>query len=373
MSETSPHWFPYMHWAHAEGFHSAYCFAQSGVPAPDAALVGEVPGRSLEHPCMDAQPGLEAELARRFGCAPERVIVTPGASAAMLVCAMRLFGPGTRVVTERPSYELLRRLPAFFGAEVLEVNRLLDDEWHLDPARVRSALAPGRGPGHVFVTNAHNPTGAVASEEDVQALAAAAREAGGLLVSCETYMEFAPNDRRVHAFALAPNALSIGSLTKAWGLGGLRVGWIVLGKGLASLRTELLDMAYLAYVDPPTPSLLLARRALERAEVVRAPAVELEARGRPHLRRWLASAPGVRGTLAPFGITAFPRLEGIEDTRTLTAYLASAHDVDVVAGESFGAPGHIRVSCAVPEATLEAGLERLTEGLQAFRAGERPS
>ena len=251
--------FPYMFWAHHEGFQSPWCLSQSGMPAPEASFLDGL-GVDIAHPCVEAQPALEAQLAELFHVPVERVRVTVGASSAMQFAAMRWFRSGSRVAAETPSYEPLRRLPEFYGADVRLLERRAEDAWLLEPDQARAALSGGSGPGHVFLTNLHNPTGAFLERERMQALAAEAEREGGLLVACEVYMEFVPNERRVHAFELAPNGVSIGGLTKAYGLGGLRIGWMILGEAVAEQALELTDMAYLAYVDPPTPSVQAARR-----------------------------------------------------------------------------------------------------------------
>lgn len=364
--QPDPPLFPYMVWAHRESFRSPYCLAQSGMPVPDLA-----PWRglalSLAPPAAAALPALEARLAELFGVAPERVLVTPGGSAAMLVVALTFFR-GARVVSELPSYEPLRALPQLVGAELATVRRRLDWGWRLDPGEVARALdAGGRRPAHLFVTNPHNPSGELAPPADVAAWAAAAARSGGILCSCEVYGEYLPNERRVHAFALAPNALSIGSLTKAYGLGALRIGWIVLGEGLVGARERLVDRAYLAYVDPPTPCLEAARVALDHLPRLLAPLRRIEVESRPHWERWLRGTAGISATVPEHGIIAFPRIEGVDDTRALTKFLQDEHQVDTVPGEYFGAPGYLRVACGVPEATLREGLARLTRGIAAWR------
>jgi aspartate/methionine/tyrosine aminotransferase len=356
--------FPYMVWAHKESFRSPYCLAQSGMPVPDATPWRGIP-LDIGHPAVEALPALEARLAQLFGVAPERVLVTPGASAAMLLVALAFFR-GARVVAEVPSYEPLRALPALVGAELTCVPRRLEHAWRLDPGEVERALG-GRGPAHVFATNPHNPSGELLPAADVIALARAAERAGGVLACCEVYGEYLPNERRVHAFALAPNTISIGSLTKAYGLGGLRVGWMVLGEGLVDQRARLVDMAYLAYVDPPTASLRGAHVALEHLPRLLQPLRRVERESRPHWERWLRSTPGVTSTVPEHGIIAFARIEGAPDTLALGRFLQEAYQVDTVPGEFFGAPGHLRVACGVPEATLREGLERLTAGIAAWR------
>lgn len=362
--------FPYMVFAREESWVTTYVLSQSGMPAPPPGVLGDAlpidagfAGESLR--------GLQGRLAERYGVGDERVILTVGASSAMNLCARRWFTRGSVVASETPSYEPLRALPGLMGAEMRPVERDRSARWALDPARVRSALGTGPGPGHLFFTNCHNPTGQNTGAADIEALCGVAAERGGVAVCCEVYTDFLPPEERVHAALLAPNAVSIGSFTKAYGLGGLRLGWLVLGDGLADQRRLLEDLIFLNYVDPPTPCLQAGLRALDHLEDLVAIYRRFHAESRPHLEAWMRETEGVTGELAPHGLIAFPHLLGVEDTRAFGRYLARVHDVTVVPGDFFGAPGHLRLGFGQEPGLVEEGLRRLGEGLAAWRAGAR--
>lgn len=358
--------FPYMRWAKRESFLSPFSLSQSGMPPPDPSLFEGLTWDSA-YAGVEALPRLEKRLATLFGVDPARVIVTPGASAAMHLLAQRWFRPGTRVVAEIPSYEPLRALPPHLGAHLALVPRRPEAGWAIDLEHAERALAGGQ-PAHLFLTNPHNPTGVCMDAERMRALAELAEKGGGVLVSCEVYGEFLPREERVHAFALAPNAVSIGSLTKAYGLGALRIGWILLGEGLAAERERLLDLANLTWVDVPTMSARAALWALERLEVLLLPLRAVEARSRPPWAHWLATSSEVECVVPERGIMAFPYVVGARESRELARRLQREHQVDVVPGEFFGAPGFVRVCCGVPAETLVEGIGRLERGLAALRA-----
>lgn len=362
--------FPYAIWAHTESARSPWCLTQSGMPMADPSLLAPVGPPDLGFATVEAQPALERRLAELFGTDPERVLITLGASGAMHLCGLRWFRPGSRVAVEVPSYEAVRALPELFGAEPRPFARRLEQAWDVNPAHVDQALTSGSRPcerGHVFVTNLHNPSGTLLGPERMRDLAAVAGEHDGVLVSCEVYMEYVPNEHRVHAFSLAPNAVSIGSLTKAYGLGALRIGWMILGDDLVERRAELVDRAYLTWCDPPTPTLRAALYALDHLQELCAPLRNVQRSSRPPFEQWLRSTPGVTATVPEFGVMAFPRIEGVDDTLELADFLVREHQVDVVPGEFFAQAGHLRVSCGVPGATLVEGLERLTAGIEAYR------
>lgn len=367
MSAAPPFRFPYMFWARNESAISAYSLSQSGMPPPDASFLDGL-GVDLAGPPAGALPELTERLAELFAVDPERVLVTLGASAGMHLAAARWLRAGSKVAAETPSYEPLRALPEYFGADVRPLERRFEDGWKLDPERVRSALAGGQGPGHVFMTNPHNPTGTRHTAAEMTALAAEAERAGGVLVCCEVYMEFLRNEERVHVFDLAPNTVTIGSLTKAYGLGALRVGWMILGEGVAKEKLALLDLSYLGYVDGPSVAMRAGRRCLDHLPQLLQPLKRVEVECRPAWERWLRETPGIEAIIPPRGIIAFPRIEGVSDTAGLVRYLQREHQVDVVPGEFFGKAGHLRVGCGVPAQTLIEGLERLGRGIEAWRA-----
>ncbi len=363
-ASAAPLRFPYMFWAHREAHGAPFPLSQSGVPTCDPEILGVAGPIDLSPPSVDALPELERALAVHLGVAPERVLVALGASGAMHLVAMRFF-PGSRVVTEVPSYEPFRALAELYASSVGIVERLPGDGFRADPERFSRALGRG-GRSHLFLCNPHNPTGAYSTPGEVVALARAAERAGGLLISNEIYLEFAELGTRSYACSLAPNTISIGSLTKAYGLGPLRIGWVALGEGVRAERESLADMTYLSYVDPPTVTMRAARAALDRIALLLEPARELARKSRPLLERWLASNARVSGELGPLGLVCFPGVEGVADTRALSAMLARDHGVVVVPGEFFGMSGHVRIGYGLPEPALAEALERLEQGLSSF-------
>jgi aspartate/methionine/tyrosine aminotransferase len=364
VSDTGVVDFPYMLFARREALAAAFPLTQSGMPPADARLLEGAPLADLAFAGVDALPKLQAALAALIGVPHERLAVALGASGAMNVVASALFGPGNRVAVETPSYEPLRALPRRLGAEVRTIERRPERAWRVDPGEVERALA-GAPRGHVFLTNPHNPSGALTAPGELVELARIAERAGGLLISNEIYMEYAPPARRYHACRLAPNAISLGSLTKAYGLGALRIGWIALGESAAKERSRIDDATYLAWVDPPTPAVRAALAAIERIAELRAAIERVERESRPIFASWLASEPAVSAHLPEFGLIAFPRIEGASETRELARYLAAEHGVGVVPGEFFGLPGHVRLGFGLPPPRLTEALRRLSAGLAA--------
>ena len=149
------------------------------------------------------------------------------------------------------------------------------------------------------------------------------------------------------------------------------MGWIVLGEGLAASgeRERLLDESFLLWIDPSTPALRGAMRALDHLPTLLAPARRFEVECLPHLEDFLERARDVEAIRPALGLSAFARLGGVDDTLAFARWLLAEHGVGVVAGEYFGMRGYARLGYGLPEATLVEALERLALGLEQWRAG----
>jgi aspartate/methionine/tyrosine aminotransferase len=359
-------WFPYMRFARGPVPSLPFNLTQSGMPAADVDVFADLPPLDLSHALARELPEVRERIAARYGAGADRVFVTAGASGAMSVAASALFRPGARVAVETPSYEPLRALPRRAGSEVREVERHPRDGWAIDVGRVERELAGARV-GHVSITTPNNPTGARTPAADLVRLAEIAARCRGVLLSNETYEEFVPPELAVRAARLAPNAISLGTLTKAYGLGALRVGWIVLGEGLGALRSEFTDALYLDCVDIPTLSLRAARTALDRLTRLREPLERLERDSKPLFRKWLESHVRLRGRVSEHGLVTFVEVPGVDDTLALGRHLADTEQLGVVPGEFFGRAGFLRVGFGSPPERLRESLARLDRGLANFR------
>lgn len=358
--------FAYMRFARTEALGAQFALTQSGMPAADPKLFDGCAELDLGFAGKDVLPRLRAAIGAHVGAEPDDVLVTSGASGAMHLAASVVCAPGTRVASETPAYEPLHALPRHFGAELATFERTPSAGWRIDPAAVARALTGARR-GHVSLTNPHNPSGVLLEANDLVALAREAERAGGILISNEIYAEYVPAARRVRAHRLAPNTLSLGSLTKAYGLGALRIGWVVLGTGLAAERERFEEALFLDYVDPPTPALRLGLHAFGCLEQLRAPIARCERESKPEFASWLAASTRFRGAPSEFGMIAFPEVLGVGDTRAFARHLRAEHGVGVVPGEFFQRPGHVRIGFGLPLEPLREALARLDRGYDEFR------
>lgn len=248
--------------------------------APPRSLLAEL-ARSADGELLsrypDASP-LERDLAARFGVPPEAVLVTAGADEALDRICRAFLAPDRRALTTTPTFTMLSRYVALAGA-TLDTVEWWDGPFPSRP--LRRAVAERR-PAVVFLTSPVNPTGRVVPATDLRDLARSLPDA--VLVADLAYVELADGDPTVELLR-HPTALIVRTLSKAWGLAGLRVGY-VLG---SPDRIETLRAAGGPY-PVAAPSLALARAWLRDGEGAVAAAVRAVRRQRRELTTRLRAA-----------------------------------------------------------------------------------
>lgn len=342
----------------------------SSVPEPTEllrALVAEAFAPPLTSRYASAfaggNPFVLDQLTARYGVPRDQVLCTTGATGALSLVYRTLLAPGDRVLVERPGFDLFTELALREGADVGYFDRSPRARYALDIAAIERALRPGTR--LVVLSDLHNPSGVALGEEALKALAAFADRHDFHVVVDEVYGDYADRAVRPRAAAsYSPRLLTISSLTKIFGLGTLRCGWIVAAPAvMASLREhadrEEFGVSNLAHA--------VAALVLERADQFRAYADGVLAPARllmaDRLRSW-REAGLVEGDMPPFGCICFPRLVGIEDTSRFADELMERAGVVVAPGEFFGAPGHVRIGFAHDVEVLRTGLDLLGDSLR---------
>jgi aspartate/methionine/tyrosine aminotransferase len=281
-----------------------------------------------------------------------------GCSFANHLALAALVAPGDEVVIEAPTYELIASTLGYLQASLSTFERRPDEDWRLDPDRVADAITPKTR--LVVLTNLHNPSSALADDATIAAIAAAADRVGAMVFIDEVYRELMFRDGATRtAYREGGNIVVSSSLTKAYGVSGLRCGWILAPPPLARRMSRLHD---LYGVQPPHVAERLGVVAFDRLETLRARANALVDANRAAYRAVLGSHPKLDQTLFDHGTTVFPRLvEG--DGDALFARLTTGFETSLGPGRYFGRPNHIRIGLGGDPETTRIGLERVAEAL----------
>src|SRR3954469_5667372 len=156
---------------------------------------------------------------------PDDVLVTAGAAPALFVAASALLQPGDHIIVLRPNYATNLETPRAIGADVEYLDLSFDDAWALDSERVAAALRPETR--LVSLTYPHNPTGAMLEPAQLERLVEIvdAHPSACLLLD-ETYRELAYGEPLPTVASLSERAIGVSSMSKTYGLPGLRIGWL---------------------------------------------------------------------------------------------------------------------------------------------------
>ena len=303
----------------------------------------------------------DAVAAGGAGLRADDVLVMPGAAAALFATATSLLEPGDHVVVVRTNYATNLETPRAIGAELDPVDLAFDDGWKLDVARIAARVRVGVTK-LISVTCPHNPTGTMLDLAALQALVEVAEGSGAVLLVDETYRDLTHDDRLPMAATLSPRAISVSSMSKAYGLPGLRVGWAVCRD--PQLAETLLAAKEQMFICGATLDEAIAARVLADCDRI-LPPILAEVRGRLEIVRawlrdqdvfeWVEPAGGV------VGLVRFVRGFAV-DTARFHDRLLSEYGTYVGPGHWFELDDrHFRLGFGWPtEQELRAGLAALS-------------
>jgi len=303
------------------------------------------------------RPLIEA-IASRYGVSSEQVATANGCSGANFLVFAALLGSGDEVLVERPGYDPLLAAPQVLGARVIRFDRRHEDGYRLDPSAIAAALTPRTR--LIVVTNAHNPTGVVASASELDALARVAERAGIPVLVDEVYLDSAHDADGRPAVSRSPLFISTGSLTKSYGLSGLRCGWVI---GTADLAERVRRVRDVVDGTGPFPAERIAALAFAHLDRLRARARAILEPNRAMVRDFLKGRPELDAADPAGGTVAFPRQRGVADAGPFVKRLLDVYDTGVVPGRFFEAPAHFRLAFGGSAETLAGGLARIGEAL----------
>jgi aspartate/methionine/tyrosine aminotransferase len=306
------------------------------------------------------RPLVEA-ISARYGVEPERVAQGPGASGANFLALAALVRPGDHVVVEWPGYDPHGGTARFLGCTVGTFQRHYSEGFRLDPDRVEAALTDRTRA--IVLSNPHNPSGALAGADELQALGRVADRVGATVVVDEVYLDTVYSESAGSAATLDGPFAITNSLTKSYGLSWLRAGWLIAAPEVVERCWRIRDILDAVGSFPSDVLTLVAFQHLDRLRE-RARSILV-----PNLRGmagFVESRAELEWVPPSGGSVGFPRMVGEADTNGFVEHARERFGVGVVPGRFFGAPAHIRISASGSPEALRSGLEALGKALDAW-------
>ncbi|MDG6989379.1 MAG: pyridoxal phosphate-dependent aminotransferase [Nitrososphaerota archaeon] len=325
-------------WVLGLGPKAKYNLSSSGLSEPDLSEMGvdtAYHDYGLEKNDHFRELEFAEEVATLYGVEPENVVPTAGASEAIFLVYSTL-GAGRKALVPRPNYPAMFTVPKALGLEV------------------SSSLASSRGGGVIVgLTDPNNPTGRLLDGSYTDWIASK----GTVVFVNETYKGFASSGPQATVFGKIPGAVVCSTMTKFFGLGRLRVGWVVADKRSSK---RLLYAKWSVSGHDSEYSLWIATQVLKNRQRFADRARKLLSANTRLVRKFLAETEGVS---AEIGVTPFclVRYRNGPGSVTLARELFAKTGVLVSPGDFFGAPKTFRLCFTVDEETLVLGLEELSK------------
>jgi aspartate/methionine/tyrosine aminotransferase len=346
-----------------------YNLSESGVHSitvrelvEDPALIENLLTTGLNYPQANGIIELRANIAALYsGATADNVLVTVGCAEANFITLQTMVEPGEEMVMMLPNYMQLWGAAHNFGMSVKAFHLREDLGWAPDLDELNDVISERTK--LIAICNPDNPTGYILTEGEMDAIVAAADRVGAWLLADEVYSgaERLTDAQTPSFWGRYDRVLAVNSLSKAYGLPGLRIGWVVAPQdtveeiwarhdyvtiGATMLSNKLAAIALSPGVRP---------RLIDRAR-------QYIRRGFPVLDSWLESHEGTFSLVPPQAAAiAYVRYHLDVNSTELVERLIHEKSVLIVPGDQFGMDHYLRISHGLPEDYLRAGLSRIDE------------
>lgn len=331
------------------------------------SILDELLPLKLTYGAIEGSERLRAAVAALYASrSPRDVMIAHGAIGANSLVYQALVERGDHVVAIVPNYQQHYSIPESIGAQVSRLRLREEDGFMPDLDALRELVRPGTK--LLSLSNPNNPTGALLGREQLTEIAAIAESVGAWVVCDEVYRGTTQvGDELTPSIAdITPRGISTGSMSKAFSLAGLRLGWIVaphevlvaaeIHRDYNTISVGMLD-DYLAAIALEHSGAILARSR----QVVRTNLTVLD--------RWVATEPAVRYVRPAAGTTALLRYAHPMASRDFCVRLLEEAGVLFTPGSALEMEGYVRIGYANNLAAIEAGLALTSAFLRSLPGG----
>lgn len=330
--------------------------------ADDSDHVDNLLATDLNYPYANGTPELRGNIASLYKDAGvENILVTVGAAEANYTITRTLLSAGDEIALMLPNYMQIWGIAKNHGIKVKEYHLREENEWALDLDELNEAVT-----SHtklIAVCNPNNPTGRILTDNEMNAVVAAAERVGAWILADEVYRgaERLTNEETPSFYGLYDKVVAVGGLSKAYGLPGLRIGWIA---GPADTIDDI--WARHEYITISATKLSNKLAAIALSPEVR-PRIIQRTRsfireGYPVLRQWLNHHENMFSLIPPQATAvAFVRYHLDINSTMFMEQLREKKSVLIVPGDHFDMDHFLRISFGLPSAYLTSGLDRIHE------------
>ena len=346
----------YMEWVKTKS-HVTFNLANSGVKNYSlSGLPVDFQSLTLSGPGAYGYAPLVAAIATKCGVDEHCVATAQGTSMANYLAMAAAIEPGDDVLIESPAYPLLIETAEYLSANVKRFERPADKQFAIDLDMIERLLTSKTR--LIVLTNLHNPSCAYTGEDILRRIGGLAQSVGARVLVDEVYLDLLFEEAPETAFRLGPEFIVTNGLTKVYGLGGLRCGWVLAEPELVSRIYRITD---LLYVNAPYVTDQLSCVALAHLKHIAERSRELLDRNRALANEFIVATPEIDCEPLRAGTVLFPRIDfPVEE---FCRFLRDEYDTVVTPGHFFGSPERIRIGIGGETSLLAEGLNRVHDAL----------
>jgi aspartate/methionine/tyrosine aminotransferase len=349
----------YMEWVKTSS-NVAFNLANSGVRNyPLSGLPVDFGTLTLSGPGEYGYPPLIAAIAAKCGVNENCVATAQGTSMANHLAMAAVIEPGDDVLVEHPAYPLLAETAEYLGANVKYFHRPPEAKFAIDLDSLQLAITPQTR--LIVITNLHNPSCALTDETTLRRVGEIARAAGARVLVDEVYLDLLFENAPETAFKLGREFVITNSLTKVYGLSGLRCGWVLAEPELIRKIYRLND---LFSVNNPYLTDQLSCVAFAHLNEIGHWTRELLDRNRALANEFLVATPELDCEQLQVGTVLFPRVD--YPVNEFCRFLRERYETVVTPGRFFGSPERIRIGIGGETSLLAEGLNRIHDALSSL-------
>jgi aspartate/methionine/tyrosine aminotransferase len=297
-------------------------------------------------------------IANRYGVSPDRVATAGGCSGANFLACAALLDAGDEVLIESPHYDPLAAAARMLGGQVMTFPRRFEEGYRIDSEEIATALTSRTR--LIIVSNPHNPSGVLASEEELEGLRRLAELAGVSVLFDEVYLDTVAGPPIPPAATRSPFFVSTNSLTKAYGLSSLRCGWTLAS---AEVTEKIRRARDVVDVYGPMPADRLAVVAFQNIDRLGQRARRIIDANSRLVSSFFAAQTRIQ-SVPSRSTLAFPRFENGADAGPFVKRLFETYGVAVVPGSFFDFPAHFRIAYGGSTSKAAAGLDAIARCLE---------
>ncbi len=318
----------------------------------------------LGPPGLGGNPKLREKISQYYGVPEKNILLSPGSTMSNFSISSLLLEPGDNVVVETPTYEPLLRIPEALGIEVLRIPRRFENGFGIDIDELNEVV--NKNTKIIMITNYNNPTANGLYENEIRAMTEIAEDVDAYVLCDEVYREFGFESQPPPVYKVSPErAITTDSMTKFYGLGGIRVGWSFCDEKIVEKAITIIEVSTLIN---STVGEYFGIELFGRVDELRERTRKILQDNSPIMKQWLNKHQESFKVIIDEPLNyCFPKVKEGIDVDELVSLLIDKYKILIAPGKLFGdhVKDHFRMGWAYfSKEELVAGLEKFDAALE---------